>query len=73
MKTEKKTNPILENIWKGLKPLIPSIILALIIIGAILFVVNTKDVVEVKEAIQPYAYGGGEEPVVIDNGQLKLV
>ncbi len=72
MKTEKKTNPILENIWKGVKPLIPSIILALIIIGAILFVVNTKDTVEVKEAIQPYAYDGGEEPVVIDNGQLKL-
>ena len=70
--TNKKQNVILQKIWKGLKPLIPSIIIVLIIVVAAAYVINTKAPVEEKEAIPPYAYEGGEEPVVVDNGQLKL-
>ncbi len=70
--TNKKLNPVLQKIWKAVKPLIPSIIIALIIVGAVVYVANTKAPTEVKEPIPPYAFGGGEEPVVVDNGQLKL-
>ncbi|SDA58098.1 hypothetical protein SAMN02910275_01375 [Butyrivibrio sp. INlla18] len=61
-----------QKLIKGLIKLIPSLILFLIIVGAIFYVVNTKAPEESKEAIPPYAYGGGEDTITIDNGQLKL-
>ena len=61
-----------QKLIKGLIKLIPSLIIFLIIVGAIFYVVNTKAPEESKEAIPPYAYGGGEDTITIDNGQLKL-
>ncbi len=61
-----------QKLIKGLIRLIPSLIIFLIIVGAIFYVVNTKAPEESKEAIPPYAYGGGEDTITIDNGQLKL-
>ncbi|MCR5558375.1 MAG: hypothetical protein K6F75_12560 [Butyrivibrio sp.] len=70
--TNKKQNVILQKIWKAIKPLIPSIIIVALIVVAAVYVINTKAPTEEKEPIPPYAYEGGEEPVVVDNGQLKL-
>ncbi len=70
--TNKKQNVILQKIWKVIKPLIPSIIIVAIIAVAAVYVINTKAPTEEKEPIPPYAYEGGDEPVVVDNGQLKL-
>ncbi|MCR4756856.1 MAG: hypothetical protein K5792_03555 [Butyrivibrio sp.] len=61
-----------QKLIKGLIKLIPSLIIFLIIVGAIFYVVNTKAPEESKEAIPPYAYGGGEDTITVDNGQLKL-
>ncbi len=61
-----------EKLIKGLIRFLPSLILLLIILVVSIYVINTKAPEEAKEAIPPYAYAGGEEAVVIDNGQLKL-
>ena len=68
----KKQNELQQKILKGFLNLLPSIIVLLIIVGAALYVINTKAPTETKEPIPPYAYEGGDEPVVVDNGQLKL-
>jgi hypothetical protein len=68
----KKQNELMKKILSGFVKLIPSIIVLLIIVGAALYVINTKAPTEEKEAIPPYAYDGGEDPVVVDNGKLKL-
>ena len=65
-------NEFLQKILSGFLKLLPSIIILLLLIGGVIYVVSTKAPTEVKEAIPPYAYEGGEEPVVVDNGQLKL-
>ncbi|WP_092324495.1 DUF5696 domain-containing protein [Butyrivibrio sp. YAB3001] len=73
MKTEKKKlNELQQKILEGFLKLLPSIIIFLIIAGAAIYVINTKAPTEEKEAIAPYAYEGGEDPIVVDNGQLKL-
>jgi len=51
---------------------LPSIILALIIVIAVIFVINYKPAVEEKELVQPYTFEGNDTPVVVDNGELKL-
>lgn len=61
-----------QKLIKGLIKLIPSLIICLVIVGAFFYVVNTKAPEESKEAIPPYAYGGGEDTITVDNGQLKL-
>ncbi len=61
-----------QKLIKGLVKLIPSLIILLIIVGATVYVVNTKAPQDEKEVIPPYAYEGGEDAVVIDNGELKL-
>lgn len=74
MKTENKkpkniyAGAILTTIVKHL----PSIILALIIVIAAIFVINYKPAVEEKELVQPYTFEGNDTPVVVDNGELKL-
>ena len=74
MKTENKkpkniyAGAILTTIVKHL----PSIILALIIVIAAIFVINYKPVAEEKELVQPYTFEGDDTPVVVDNGELKL-
>ena len=68
----KKQNAFTQKILEGFLKLLPSIIVLLIIVGAALYVINTKAPTEVKEPIPPYAFDGNDKPVVIDNGQLKL-
>ncbi len=68
----KKQNAFTQKILEGFLKLLPSIIVLLIIVGAALYVINTKAPTEVKEPIPPYAFDGTDKPVVIDNGQLKL-
>ncbi len=68
----KNQNALQQKILSGFIKLLPSIIILLIIVAGALYIINTKAPVEQKEAIPPYAYEGGEEPVVVDNGQLKL-
>ena len=71
-KKNKQQNALVQNILQQFLKLLPSIILVLIIAGGAFYIINTKAPTEVKEAVQPYAYEGGEDDVVIDNGQLKL-
>ena len=68
----KKQNAFTQKILEGFLKFLPSIIVLLIIVGAALYVINTKAPTEVKEPIPPYAFDGNDKPVVIDNGQLKL-
>lgn len=49
----------------------PTVILA-IIAGFIFVITNYQNATEVEEIIQPYAYGGEEEPVVMENDALKF-
>ena len=74
MKTENK-KPIKKYIGSFLTTIVkhlPSIILALIIVIAAIFVINYKPVAEEKELVQPYTFEGNDTPVVVDNGELKL-
>ncbi|WP_026653062.1 DUF5696 domain-containing protein [Butyrivibrio proteoclasticus] len=78
MKTDKKKtenkpkNKILSAIGKALLSHIPALVLLAIVIVGVLVIVNIKPPVEDEEGFAPYAYAGGEDPVVIDNGKLKL-
>ena len=74
LKTDKnkKMDEIKKNILSGIVKFIPSLIILLVILAGIIFIVNTKAPTEEKEIIEPYAYEGSEDDVVIDNGQLKL-
>ena len=77
MKKEKKV--LTENqverrnaIKDTLKSLIAPTVLALIILGAVFFVITYQNVTEEVEVIQPYAYDGATDMVVVENDDLKL-
>ena len=74
LKTENKKpkNKVVNTVLKALLEHLPSIILALIIVAAVIFVINYKPATEEKEVVQPYTFEGDDQAVVIDNGQLKL-
>ena len=74
LKTENKKpkNKVVNTVLKALLEHLPSIILALIIVVAVIFVINYKPATEEKEVVQPYTFEGDDQAVVIDNGQLKL-
>lgn len=76
----KKNNKVLTEkqverrnaIKDTLKSLIFPSILCLIILGIVAFVVTYQNVEPPREAIQPYAYDGSEDKVVMENDALKF-
>lgn len=61
-----------NEIKETLKSLIFPVILCAIIVAGILFVINYQNVEEVAEIVQPNAYEGGEEAVVMESDALKF-
>ena len=61
-----------EKIRQVIKSLIGPVIICALILAAVLFIINHKNVNDTEEAIAPYSYDGGEDPVVIENDKLKL-
>lgn len=55
-----------------LKSFIFPTVLCLIIAGGIFVITNYKNNEAPEDPIQPYAYAGGEEPVVMENDELKF-
>ena len=74
LKTDKKknTNEKSIKIKEAIFKMLPSIILALIIVAGILVIINIKPATDTDQVIEPYTFDGSEEPVVVDNGELKL-
>lgn len=55
-----------------LKSLIFPVIMTAIIAGLVIFVIKFQNVPEEEELIEPYSFGGEEDPIVIENDDLKL-
>ena len=74
LKTDKKknTNEKSIKIKEAIFKMLPSIILALILVAGILVIINIKPATETDQVVEPYTFEGGEEPIVVDNGELKL-
>ncbi|WP_156036257.1 DUF5696 domain-containing protein [Butyrivibrio sp. AE3004] len=54
------------------KSLAAPVIICILILAAVLFIINHKNVNDTDEAVVPYSYEGGEDTVVIENDKLKL-
>lgn len=69
--TEKQVerNNAIKDFIKSL--IVPSIV-CLFILGMIAFVVTYQTIEKPREVIQPYAYDGSEEPVVMENDEIKF-
>ncbi len=74
MKTDKKKNENKKSsvVLGVLLKFLPTIILVGLIVAGILVILNVKPETETEKAIEPYAFDGTEDPIVIDNGELKL-
>lgn len=59
-------------IMASVKSLIFPTVLCLIIAGAVFAITKYKSNEAPEEPIQPYAYAGGEDPVVMENDELKF-
>jgi len=75
LKTEKNKNKneLSQKILKAVLKRLPSIILVLIIVVIAVVVMNYKTPEEKQEAVAPYSFEGDDKPVVVDNGELKMV
>lgn len=65
-------NNLLNKIKAKIFKMLPSAILLLIICAGIAVAIMYKAPKEQADIIEPYAYEGGEEDVIVDNGELKL-
>lgn len=61
-----------EAVRRRLKSLILPVVLCAIIVVGIIVVINYTPPEEVQESIRPRGYDGGQEPVVLENDNLKL-
>lgn len=61
-----------KAITDTLKSMIFPTVLCLIILGMIAFVVTYQNIEKPRELIEPYAYDGSEEPIVMENDDLKF-
>ena len=65
--------PLLSDAAKArLKSLIFPVTMTLIILGVVFFILNHKNITEEEPVIRVNKYEGSEEPIVLENSELKL-
>ena len=65
--------PLLSDAAKArIKSLIFPVVMTLIILGVVFFILNHKNVTEEEPVIRVNKYEGSEDPIVLENSELKL-